>query len=227
MDPTRFHQVVDRPIAAGPRVDASWPEGLLASDTTLFSASTFRARLVQVLSPVIDHDAVSASVLVGCFDLDGEVGVLLTRRAATMRSEPLTVSFPGGRREAGESALDAALREAAEEVGLLAEHIEVLGALETIERRRDRELVLPVVCWLHEEFTYRPNPDEVDEVLTVPLRPLVRDGSAWFEEWGEGAERRAIRFFADEAVLGRDLVWGLTARMIWQLLELVGESGAR
>ena len=198
----------------------SWPRELLSPDSPEFRAEVFRERLVDRLVPTRESASVSAAVIVGCFDLDGDVGILLTRRSKTMRSEPLTVSFPGGRVESGESPFQAALREAEEEVGLAPEQIEVMGCLAVAERRRPNEQVLPVVAWLRPDFVIDPNPAEVDEVLLIPLRSLVEDGASWVEEWGNEESPRTIRFFAHERSLGRDLVWGLTARMIWELLEL-------
>jgi 8-oxo-dGTP pyrophosphatase MutT (NUDIX family) len=138
-----------------------------------------------------------------------------------MRTEPLTISFPGGRLEAGETPLQAALREAEEEIGLPASAIEVLGSLDVVDRRRVGERILPVVCWLRTGFSAVGNPDEVDAVLEVPLRSLLEAGAAWSEEWADGADVRTIRFFAHPSVLGPDLVWGLTARVIWELIERV------
>ena len=225
MDATRFHQVVPRPKVAGPPLVAQWPRKLLAPEAPQFLATEFRSKMAARLEPINEDPDISAAVLVGCFDLDGDVGILLTRRSATMRSEPLTVSFPGGRLESDESPLAGALREAEEEVGLRAHQFEVIGCLKVAERRRANEYVLPVVAWLAPGFSVRPNPDEVDEVLLIPLRSLVEDGVSWEEEWGDTEVARTVRFFAHEKSLGRDLVWGLTARMIWELLELALAEG--
>jgi 8-oxo-dGTP pyrophosphatase MutT (NUDIX family) len=136
-----------------------------------------------------------------------------------MRTEPLTISFPGGRLERDETPLAAALREAEEEIGLPSSMIEVLGTLDVVDRRRGNERILPVVGWLDAGFVPDPNPTEVDAVIQVPLSSLLEVGAAWSEEWGEGSDARTIRFFAHPQVLGADLVWGLTARVIWELIE--------
>src|SRR3982751_1666988 len=70
-----------------------------------------------------------AAVLVALFEEDGEVRVILTRRAAHLRSHTGEVSFPGGRIDPGEEAVAAALREAAEEVGLEPATVQIVGQL--------------------------------------------------------------------------------------------------
>ena len=70
-----------------------------------------------------------AAVLVPLFERDGETRVVLTRRAAHLRTHTGEVSFPGGRLDSGESPEAGALREAAEEVGLDPAQVEVVGRL--------------------------------------------------------------------------------------------------
>jgi len=64
-----------------------------------------------------------------------------------------------------------------------------------------------------------PNPDEVEAVLVVQIRALLEEEAAWTERWGSGQEEREVRFFAHEIALGQDLVWGLTATILWELLD--------
>lgn len=167
-----------------------------------------------------------AGVLVPILERASGTSVLLTRRAATMRSEPLTISFPGGRCEPGERPEDAALRESEEEIGLDRTEVEVLGSLDLVHRRRDQAVVLPVVGLVRNDFVPRANPTEVDAVLEVPFADLLEDGAAWSETWGAGADEREVRFFAHEDALGRDLVWGLTAKILWELIESLVAASA-
>jgi 8-oxo-dGTP pyrophosphatase MutT (NUDIX family) len=183
------------------------------------------ARLRAALAPV-DRAALAATgpisaVLVPIVEFSGELAVLLTRRASTLSLDPGNVAFPGGRLEHGEHPLEAALREAEEEIGLRPEAVEVLGALDLVERRRDGQRVASVVGLVRGEPELSPNAGEVEAVLVVPLSALFAEGAAWAEQWDES--RREMRFFSHPLVLGEDLVWGLTARILWDLLErLVG-----
>ena len=87
-----------------------------------------------------------AAVAVCVTEAAGTPSLLLTRRAAGLRSHPGQWALPGGRREAGESAVQAALRELAEEVGLHLGSEAVLGVLDDYVTRSGY-VMTPVVCW--------------------------------------------------------------------------------
>ncbi|HET7127024.1 MAG TPA: CoA pyrophosphatase, partial [Lysobacter sp.] len=119
-----------------------------------------------------DFVPMQAAVLVGVVERDGVACVLLTLRTDGLRHHSGQVSFPGGRMEAGENALDAAKREAWEEIGLPASSVEPLGYLDpmlTITGFR----VTPVVGWIAAAFVPQPDPNEVAEVFEVPFSDLL------------------------------------------------------
>jgi 8-oxo-dGTP pyrophosphatase MutT (NUDIX family) len=157
-------------------------------------------------------------VLVPLFELDGEARVILTRRAAHLRSHTGEVSFPGGRIDAGETALDAALREAAEEVGLEVSEAAVIGQLAPIATLSASSSITPFVALLDGRPTLRANPAEVERAFDVAVAELLADG-VFREEWWRlpDAGERPMYFFD----LADDIVWGATARMLYELLELV------
>ena len=159
---------------------------------------------------------VKAAVLCALFEENDCLCVLLTRRAASLRSHTSEVSFPGGRLEAGEPPLQAALREACEEVGLRAEQVEILGNLSPFSTRKLEVAILPFVGWLSSPPELTPDPAEVDQVLRVPLARLWEDGVYHQEIWDlPEFKGLTIHFFE----LEEDIVWGATARVLNELLS--------
>jgi 8-oxo-dGTP pyrophosphatase MutT (NUDIX family) len=140
--------------------------------------------------------------------------VVLTRRAQTLRTHKGEVSFPGGRADPGESHLEAALREAQEEVFLDPEVVEPLGELDHLTTVTRRAYIVPVVGLIQGEPELGRNPAEVEAVLHVPLAELMAPGVFREERWGEGEMSRPVYFFD----LVGDTVWGATAALLRQLL---------
>jgi 8-oxo-dGTP pyrophosphatase MutT (NUDIX family) len=169
--------------------------------------------------PVDAHDdSVSFAVLVPLFAVDGEATVLLIRRAARLRRDAGHVAFPGGRVEPGERPLEAALREATEEIGLDPAQVTVVRRLQVVERP-DGDRIAAFLGVLAERPVLTLNWEEVEAVIELPLAALLADGVGWQERWSLGGDERRIHFFADPSTLGEDLIWGLTAGILWSLLE--------
>jgi 8-oxo-dGTP pyrophosphatase MutT (NUDIX family) len=160
----------------------------------------------------------AAAVLAAFFEEDGEARVLLTRRASHLRSHTGEVAFPGGRIEEGEDAVAAALREAWEEVALDTSELEIVGTLTPISTLAATSGITPIVGFLPARPEVRADPNEVEFVFDVSLAELVADGvfeeERWDTPWGND---RQINFF----YLPHDIVWGATARILRELLELV------
>ena len=158
-----------------------------------------------------------AAVLCALFDEDGEARVILTRRASTLRSHTGEVSFPGGRLDEGERAVDGALREAHEEVGIDPSTVEVLGTLSPLVTVAGQTIITPFVGVLPGRPHLVPSVAEVDWAFDVSLAELVSDGVYHEELWvvpGEGS--RTLSFFE----LANDIVWGATGWMLRDLLAL-------
>ncbi|MGO9963238.1 MAG: NUDIX hydrolase [Acidimicrobiales bacterium] len=166
-----------------------------------------------------------AAVLIALMPEDGRGGesqasVVLIRRAAHLRANPGEIAFPGGRIEPGEMPLQAALREAEEEVGLSPDGLEVLGELSSLGHPLGAAPIVPFVAAAASRLSLEANPDEVDSVLCVPLASLVAPGRYWRERWDRAGDPPRTMHFFD---LGEDVVWGATAEMLHALfLRLTG-----
>jgi len=158
-----------------------------------------------------------AAVLCALFEEAGEAHVILTRRSSNLRSHTGEISFPGGRLDVGEPAVDGALREAREEVGIDPSAIEILGPLSPLVTVRNLVLISPFVGVLAARPTLLPSPAEVERAFDVSLAELVSDGVYREELWRlPGEEWRSISFFE----LTGDTVWGATAWMLCDLLAV-------
>jgi len=155
-----------------------------------------------------------SAVLVPLFEEAGETRVVLTRRASTLSTHRSEVSFPGGRVETGEPLVEAALREAWEEVGLDPALVEVIGTLTPLTTYTSASLVHPFVGVLRGRTELHANPSEVEVVFDVSLADLLADGVHRSEQWGFDGLDRELHFFD----LPGDIVWGATGRMLWELL---------
>jgi 8-oxo-dGTP pyrophosphatase MutT (NUDIX family) len=166
-----------------------------------------------------------AAVLCLLFEDAGEANVILTRRPAHLRSHAGEVCFPGGRLRRGELPVEAALREANEEIGVVVADIDVMGQLTPLTTVRSPALVDCFVGRFPGPTAHGPlvaDPNEVDKVFWVPLAQLATGGVYHEELWpsrygGPKAPFRAVPFF----LLEEDTVWGATGRLLAELLEVV------
>ncbi len=160
------------------------------------------------------HGPARAAVLVALYqDAGGQARMILTKRPDAMRTHPGDVVFPGGRIEPGESPVDAALREAWEEVGLPPETVQVIGGLEPVTTRDLTNWIVPVVARVRRPDELVPDPREVETIIEPTLVELL-DESRWHTSDWMGAQLWFYEF--PEGTL-----WGATAFMVRQLLSLL------
>lgn len=160
-----------------------------------------------------DGRAGAAVALVVVPNARGEANVLLTQRAAGLRRHGGQWACPGGRRESGETAPEAALRELAEELGLDLPAAHVLGCLDDYPTRSGF-VITPVVAWGLEEARLRPDPREVASVHLLPLADLLTPESVVIQSIPE-SDRPVLAL----AILGT-LIYAPTAAILHQLAEV-------
>jgi 8-oxo-dGTP pyrophosphatase MutT (NUDIX family) len=146
----------------------------------------------------------------------GAPGILLTRRSDALSAHAGQVAFPGGRLEPGETAEAAALREAAEEVGLDPRIAAVAGHLpQHLTGTGFR--VTPVVAFLDPPLTLAPDPGEVAAVFEMPLADLLDPAAVERREREWQGRMRPYWVWRHP----EHLIWGATATMLLTLSRLL------
>jgi 8-oxo-dGTP pyrophosphatase MutT (NUDIX family) len=160
-----------------------------------------------------------AAVLVPLIQRPDGLTVLLTQRTAHLSAHAGQVSFPGGSAEAGDSsAIETALRESEEEIGLQRRHVEIIGVLPD-HATASSFLVTPVVGLVTPPFDLQADPGEVAEIFEVPLAFLM-DGlnhQRMSFALPNGGGRRSFYAMPYE----RFFIWGATAGMLRNLFHLL------
>ncbi|MBN8939343.1 MAG: CoA pyrophosphatase [Rhizobiales bacterium] len=164
--------------------------------------------------------AAVAIVLMAAAEPSGETAFVLTRRAAGLRSHGGQWALPGGRCDKGETPVEAALREAHEEIGLRLDEGNVLGVLDDYPTRSGY-LVTPVVVWAGENQHIEPNPQEVASAHRIPLAAIMAPDVVDFTTIPE-SRRQVIRM----AIAG-DIIHAPTAALIYQFREVLAGRSTR
>lgn len=163
-------------------------------------------------------DCVAAAVLILFLYRDGEPRLVFTKKTDAVPHHKGQYAFPGGIVEAADgSRIETALREAREEVGLDAGQVEVLGLLDDSPTNVTRFVITPVVAISDRPLSLRPDGREVERVVEIPLVRLLDPACYREETWERDGVRRPVVFFT----CGADVVWGVTGRIVKDLLDVL------
>ncbi len=161
-----------------------------------------------------------AAVLVPLLAVDGEPSLLFTRRSNLLPHHQGQIAFPGGGHDPEDPDLAAtALREAQEEIGLDPAHVRLLGPLDDLETMATRFVITPFVGVVPHPYDFRPSPDEVDLIFTVPLGRLESPDALRRELWDFGGRKVPIDVYAVDG----HVIWGATQRITQNLLAVLGD----
>lgn len=187
------------------------------------SRGLLRDQIEAVLLPAQAADrirargATRAAVLVPLYLQDDGLHGVFTKRREDLRRHPGEISFPGGRQDEGDADLSAtALREAQEEIGLSPAGVELMGALQPTSTIATGYAVYPFVGLIQPGQEWTLSAREVAQVLELPLRAL-RDGYS-----RQRLVRRGLPIRTDTYVVGEQLIWGATARILSDLFDRIG-----
>ena len=159
-----------------------------------------------------------SAVLIPLYDSDAGLTAILTRRSQKVSSHQGQISLPGGKRDETDRSIEqTALREAWEELGIEPESVELVGRLgDTFSVLGFR--ISPFVGLIPPPSELRPSPDEIAEVLYVPLDDLVAPGVLRIMQMYELSGRE---FPVYSFKWGETEIWGATARIMLDLLERI------
>lgn len=146
---------------------------------------------------------------------DGDY-IVLTKRGDNMPTHKGQIAFPGGRVHAGDADLVAtALRESHEEIGVVPDHVQVLGRLDEFTAGYGI-VVTPVVGVIPPQYDFRLDLTETSAIASVPIRSLMEPGTYVKNAHLSPGGHPSYHFYVNN---GWD-IWGVTARILVQFLEL-------
>jgi len=184
------------------------------------SVAELRTRIASMLRrprrALAASHRVPAAVLVLFVYRDGVPGLVFAKKTEDVPHHKGQFSFPGGVVQRSDpSVVDAALREAREEIGLERNAVEVLGLFDDIPTTVTNFVITPVLGLAVGAPVFRPDGREIERVIEIPLSHLLRPEAFRVEQWeGEGV-RRPVLFVS----YGEDVVWGTTGRILRELLD--------
>ncbi|MCD6391341.1 MAG: CoA pyrophosphatase [Dehalococcoidia bacterium] len=154
----------------------------------------------------------ASAVLIPLFHNQGQYHILFTERSKEIGLHEGQVCFPGGTHELSDSnLLQTVLRETEEEISLKAEDVEILGELDDITTLTSNYVISPFVAFMLHPYSLNINNIEVERVFSVPLS-----------------------FFMDKSNFKQDsyeyeykghIIWGATARILRQFIDLLTAEG--
>ena len=160
-----------------------------------------------------------AAVMIPLVERDEQWHVILTQRPDTMPSHPGQIAFPGGKREFGETTLNAGLRETEEEIGIDRQFVTIVGRLPSFNVISNYR-VTPFIGLIDPKAEITPDPHEVADVFEVPLSFLMN---------GDNHVSREVHFDGKDHVMvdmpytGEDgvyrKIWGMTAMTLYRLYQ--------
>jgi 8-oxo-dGTP pyrophosphatase MutT (NUDIX family) len=170
-------------------------------------------------SPLEHAGRTPSAVLVPLFAKLGEYYILFTKRTDKVREHKGQISFPGGGRHEGDkAALNTALRECTEEIGLAPGDVRVLGELDDALTTTSNYIITPFVALIPYPYPFKMDGWEVEEIIEVPVAALLEEERRHYASH-TGQETNAYFYHYQGRV-----IWGATGEILHQFLGIY--SGA-
>lgn len=182
-----------------------------------FDIRTSRLKMVPAMRALQPPPAdARIGAVLALFYPDGDtISIILVKRPDHLRNHPGQIAFPGGRQDEGETLVETALRETYEEIGVTADQIEIIGQLDPIYIVPSNFHVHPFVGWAPQQPEYHPSPDEVAEILDVPIRYFQDPKNISSTERQFSGRSFTIPHFQYQG----HIIWGGTSTFIIELAD--------
>ncbi len=183
-----------------------------------------KQKLKQALSlrqkqRIVDSSRISAAVLLPIYYKQGQYYILFIKRTEWVEKHKGEISFPGGaHEERDKTMLDTALRECAEEIGLMPDKVEILGELDDVVSVKTNYVITPFVALIPWPYQFKVDGKETEEIIEVPISALLDKGYSRQEL--RGGETVTSYFYNYQ---GR-VIWGATARILNKFLGVFAQA---
>ncbi len=181
-----------------------------------------RATPTGLIKPKFDHSLPPkpGSVMILLYPDGGQVKFPLTKRHEYLGAHGGQVSLPGGKAEPGETAIETALRETEEEIGVKAQQIKVIGELSQFFVMPSNFMVIPVVGFVEQRPVYQAQQSEVVRIIEGDISDLIRPDAIRTKEI---LAAKMYPMLAPHFEIEGEVVWGATAMMLNELRVIVRE----
>ena len=163
-----------------------------------------------------------SAVLVPVFLKNGQYHLLFIQRTERVKEHKGQISFPGGSYEKADgSLLNTALREAQEEIGLAPDDVKILGELDDTATATSNYIISPFIGLIPYPYSFKPDKWETEELIEIPIIALL-DKNCFREGITVQNGQEIDTYFYK---YGDRSVWGATAKILWQFLEIFRPIG--
>lgn len=166
---------------------------------------------------IVDPTRIKSAVIVPIYQKEGQYYMLFTKRTEDVTTHKGQISFPGGTYEGKDmTLLNTALRETAEEIGLMADDIEVLGELDDAVALVSNYTITPFAAMIPCPYRFKVDGKEIDRIIEAPVSSLLDKNNIYNETIA--AEGQTFKQYSYHYHV--DVIWGATARILTQFLGI-------